>query len=478
MSQAVQLPGDCCATCPDEATTQIPGPQGPAGTPGTNGTNGADAYTALTASFVMPAELANVQAHVGHTDWLTVGQLVFVQFAGVLQVVSKDTALLVTLKNLADTGAGLYPGNAAPATVIPNLSTVSASGAQGTTGSTGVSSLDDISPTTTKGDLIVDDGTNSPDASDTRLPAGTDTRVLHANSADPLGLTYKVVDMSGVATAITGILPIANGGTGQIRPAAVQGAARNLVLANIPGGTTYTIRTKLGASAEQLVVMDAGGNAFCLHGFGANLDINPGVNPIGTAGGLDAGLYPVVPTWFYVWCIYNGSAASAVFSRSSTAPTLAGGLAGYTYTAFLGCIYFDTAIPGFVRSLQYGNQVAIQETEVFTDQAGSTTASPRAGADISAIVPAMAKSYSGTMGVSTDTGGGIAAPWGITLSSDSDGLVGAVTFNASDAAGVVLNGFLHCSPFSLLISSSPPTMAYLMTDTEAKYRVTISGYTI
>lgn len=424
-----------------------------------------NAYTTTTAQFTMPAVSSNVSVSVVVSTWASVGQVVFVKNAGYFTVNSIPDSTHLSLNNLG------YSGNAAPATVIATSQTVSPGGLIGATGASGANTLNDISPTTTKGDLIVDNGANNPNASDVRLAAGANKLVLHADSALALGVGYKAIDLTGTLTSITGVLPIADGGTGQVRPAAVQGSATNLVVATIPA-STFVVRTKLAVSARQIVLMDASSNAFCVHGLAVNMDINPGVNPIGTPGGLDTGLYPVASVWMYVWAIYNGSSASAVFSTSSTAPTLSSGsLSGYTYTAFMGAIYFDTTIPGFIRSIQYGNQVNIQETVVFNDQAGSVAFTQT---NISTIIPPIAAGYSGTVGASSES----AAPWGMVITSDSDGLVGAFTYNASDATGTKLNGFFHCAPFSLLISSSPKQMNWKTSNTDAQYRVTISGYTL
>lgn len=454
--------GACCQACDSPVTTQVPGPAGAAGAPGTNGTNGRNAYTTTAAQFTMPAVSANVSVQVVSSDWATVGQVVVLSTAGSFSVNSKPDATHISLTNLG------YSGNAAPTTVIATSQTVSPGGLRGPTGASGANTLNDISPTMTKGDLIVDNGANNPLASDTRLPAGADKLVLTADSALPLGVGYKSVDLTGTNTAISGVLPIANGGTGQVRPAAIQGAAKNLVIATIPAGT-FAVWTQVGISADQVVLMKSDGNARLAAGVTLTLDA---AGTVGSPLGLDTGTFNS-STLYYIWLIYNGTTVSAVFSASYTAPTLvSGALSSYTYTAFLGSVYSD-ASSHFLRSIQYGNRVAVEETVVFTDQTGSTTFTQT---NLPGLVPPFAKTFSGTVGVSTET----TAPWGMVITSDSDGIVGAMTFNDAGANTDKLNGFFHAVPFTdLVMSSSPPNLNWKTKNAAAnQYRATINGYTI
>ncbi len=123
--------------------------------------------------------------------------------------------------------------------------------AGGTGAATTVGAFDSIAPTTTKGDLIVNDGSDN-----VRLAIGTDTYILTADSAQPKGLKWAAPSSAGVTsvtgtanritstggatpqidisasyagqasittigTLISGLVPIAQGGTGQV--AAQQG---------------------------------------------------------------------------------------------------------------------------------------------------------------------------------------------------------------------------------------------------------------
>lgn len=131
MSAALPTPGDCCSTCDDVTSVQVPGPAGGDGTDGSNGANGSNAFTALTAQFIMPAVSSTVTVAVGSSAWMTPGQIVFVQNGGYFSVSSKPNALSAILSNLG------YTGNVSPTTVVANSSQVSPGGVVGATGSTG-----------------------------------------------------------------------------------------------------------------------------------------------------------------------------------------------------------------------------------------------------------------------------------------------------------------------------------------------------
>ncbi|UOE99791.1 tail fiber domain-containing protein [Bdellovibrio reynosensis] len=72
----------------------------------------------------------------------------------------------------------------------------------GTGQTTAVAAFDGLSPLTTKGDIVVNDGTN-----DIRLAVGTNGQVLSANSAQASGLQW-VTPTNGTVTSVTGTAPI------------------------------------------------------------------------------------------------------------------------------------------------------------------------------------------------------------------------------------------------------------------------------
>src|ERR1051326_3604080 len=127
----------CCATaCDEQVSVVVPGPQGPAGpsgTNGTNGTNGGNAFCTLAAPFTQPAAAANGTATVTDNSWIVVGQMIFLQFLGNLQVFSKSGSTSVVLTNVN------FPSSAAPGTVANAGALMCPSGERGATGAAGSS---------------------------------------------------------------------------------------------------------------------------------------------------------------------------------------------------------------------------------------------------------------------------------------------------------------------------------------------------
>lgn len=140
---------DCCPeACEDAIVQNIPGPAGTNGTNGTNGTDGVSAITTLGFAYTMPAELAFADATLASTAGLVIGENVFVQGLGTLQVTAILSAVQATLKNLEDATTSSYAGNAAPGTIAPTGSRVGMTGLQGQTGIiTGVAAGGDLKGT-------------------------------------------------------------------------------------------------------------------------------------------------------------------------------------------------------------------------------------------------------------------------------------------------------------------------------------------
>lgn len=110
----------------------IPGVPGGPGNPGAGGADGANAFASLSAPFTMPGQLAQDVAQVDHADFLAIGEPVFVEGLGTLEVVN-ILGNAVTLYNLQD-GAGAYSQNSAPLTVAPATARVTPAGWQGVPG--------------------------------------------------------------------------------------------------------------------------------------------------------------------------------------------------------------------------------------------------------------------------------------------------------------------------------------------------------
>ena len=185
---------DCCAPCTSPVVENVPGPQGAAGTNGTNGTNGVDSFTTTTAAYTQPAVAALVSVAVVTSAWAVIGQVVYVQNGGYYTVDSIPDATHLSLKNLG------YTGNAAPAVVIGGGQKVGPGGLKGTDGVAVGVTLNSISPTQQRGDIVVDDGTNAPAASVVRYPVGTDGQIDTADSTQPTGHQWKSVHPNASGT--------------------------------------------------------------------------------------------------------------------------------------------------------------------------------------------------------------------------------------------------------------------------------------
>ena len=184
----------------------IAGPQGQPGTNGTNGTDGVSSFTLLTLPFTMPAEGANATATVEDTSWIASGEVLYLQSVGYLEAQTITNATQVVLKNLEDTATLAYTANVAPGTVAALGNKLSVGGLQGPAGASGL-------PLTTRGDLVVRDA-----ATNVRLPVGAANTVLGSDGTDP---GWTQVDLTA---AVTGILPVANGGTASANAAAARTA--------------------------------------------------------------------------------------------------------------------------------------------------------------------------------------------------------------------------------------------------------------
>lgn len=78
----------------------------------------------------------------------------------------------------------------------------------GTGGNNATQAYTNLSPITTKGDLVAGNNNNIP----VRLPVGANNQVPIANSANALGIVWGAMNLAG--NGVTGILPVTAGGTG------------------------------------------------------------------------------------------------------------------------------------------------------------------------------------------------------------------------------------------------------------------------
>lgn len=136
MGQTSFTSPSCCTPCSGIQTVQVPGAIGSSGADGADGADGVNAYTYTSAQFTMPNTADNAPADevtitVLNTAWMVVGQILFVQGAGYMEVVAILNSTSVTLANLEDATTGTYAPNSAFGAVVPAGSKVSPAGIQG-----------------------------------------------------------------------------------------------------------------------------------------------------------------------------------------------------------------------------------------------------------------------------------------------------------------------------------------------------------
>ncbi len=218
MSQSIPQVSDCCRPCSTdgEIIVNIPGPQGDSaytvavngGFVGTeaewlaslDGANGQSAFTSTTADFIQPAVDADVDVLVENSDWMSVGEDVFIEGGGYYLVIAKPDAVTVTLRNRG------YNANSPVGGTIVSSSHVSASGEKGAPGTNGTNAT---VPLTTLGDVL------TYDTAPARLPVGTDGQVLAADSALALGVGYTTVQPN---SATDNAIPRFDGAAGKPVP--------------------------------------------------------------------------------------------------------------------------------------------------------------------------------------------------------------------------------------------------------------------
>jgi hypothetical protein len=144
MSQnALSVPIGCCDPCIPAGTSSTPGPQGAAGAAGADGTDGQNAFTLTLEEFEMPAVGGTTASfEIVNSDWMAVGQIVFVQAGGVtayMVVASIPDSTHITLTNpsTGSTATDEYADNAVPTTPFPVGAKVQPGGVQGPTGAAG-----------------------------------------------------------------------------------------------------------------------------------------------------------------------------------------------------------------------------------------------------------------------------------------------------------------------------------------------------
>lgn len=140
----MSIPKDCCRPCPETEVTNIPGPEGEAGADGAPGIN---AFTITTADFTVPNIGDTVTIQLGSSAWMTVGQNIFVEGAGVFSVNSKPGSQSATIEYLdyagntnagndIASGAQVSPAGTQPSvTLLPGITAYATGGSQALTDS-------------------------------------------------------------------------------------------------------------------------------------------------------------------------------------------------------------------------------------------------------------------------------------------------------------------------------------------------------
>lgn len=105
---ALPTPADCCTTCTDPISTNVPGPSGAAGANGSNGTNGLNAFSLVSGgSTLIPAYGASVDLPLANppgSQWMANTQIIHIESTGYFRVDFLPDASTATIFNLGYAG--------------------------------------------------------------------------------------------------------------------------------------------------------------------------------------------------------------------------------------------------------------------------------------------------------------------------------------------------------------------------------------
>jgi hypothetical protein len=207
------------------------------------GQPGQGAFTALAASFTQPSVNSAATATVTSTSWMAVGQYIFLQGAGVLQVASIGSLTSVALTNIGAIG------NAAPTTVINVPAQVASSGPPG-------------AATSLVGNVIGPPGANLVQGVD--IPANVvnpeirQTRATTVGQAQPLRLRTQAA-MPGSGSFVNGFDVIA----GKTDDGSINGQhmsfGAELAPGGVPPGTNYVNSFSVAFTAGGVAILGMGG---------------------------------------------------------------------------------------------------------------------------------------------------------------------------------------------------------------------------
>jgi hypothetical protein len=225
----------------------------------------------------------------------------------------------------------------------------------------------------------------------------------------------------------------------------------NLVITCGGSGSTVAI------SADAAVLGDASFNSLLFSG----ISLTPNITSSGI-NGLDTGSVSA-STWYYLWLVGKTGTVGAIYSLSSTTPTMP---SGFTFKLLIGANRTDGSSHTTVMT-QFGRRVHFPITVVFNNQTGVTSWTSQS---ISSIVPPIAKFASGICGPSVSTSRGIA------VAGDSSGS-GAQGWNGGASSNQFL-GYYGSSAWD--VSMGTPQTIYWQTFAAdvSTYRIDVTGYEI
>ncbi len=172
---------ECCNPCPTVQTVNIPGSTGSPGTPGTPGTDGVNGYGILTANMNVPPDtITPVNIAVDNSQWMVIGETIIIgQGTGSALTNPGPAHFIVTAlpSSVAATLLWLNQSGDVPAGTQIDLGAIVGPSGSAVTGF----------PTTTKGDVMVDNGALSPSPSVQRMAVGANGTALIADSTQALG---------------------------------------------------------------------------------------------------------------------------------------------------------------------------------------------------------------------------------------------------------------------------------------------------
>jgi len=199
-----------------------PGPAGATGEPGAGGADGADgaagtpginAFTTTAAGFVQPQPNTSIQVGLVSTEWMAVGQVLFIAGGGYYRATTLADATSALLTSLG------YTGDAAPGTTVAAGAAVTPAGVAGGGGGT-VTSVSATAP------LSVANATSTPAISLAQAGSGSSGFLSAADwtnfNAKGNGTVTQVSGLGAISVAngtstpvvSLGLVPVANGGTG------------------------------------------------------------------------------------------------------------------------------------------------------------------------------------------------------------------------------------------------------------------------